>query len=148
VLLIDRDAKLEILEPVPVGEPVHLCLEEWEAPRRSIDFQPLNSHATRELTIPCPLFIRPDLSPKERRKPYLMLGMFITLMLGMVITVFHFTLMITIIPPLSPHGADTTIVLHLRFTLLRGIVIQDVIMKLLHHFLRIPNVWMICFFGL
>jgi len=37
-----------------------------------------------------------------RRKQYLMLGM--------VITVFHLTLMIVIIQFLSPHGADTTIV--------------------------------------
>jgi len=67
------------------------------------------------------------------------------LMLGMVITVFYFTLMIAIIQLSSPHGADTAIVLHLRDTLPLVMVTQDTMMKLFH-FLRKPNVSMIHFF--
>lgn len=46
---LDRDVRLE---PVPVGEPVTWChrkvivAKKNGKPRRTIDFQPLNNHAT------------------------------------------------------------------------------------------------------
>ena len=51
---LDRDVRLGVLEPVPIGEPVTwchrmvICAKQNGSPRRTIDFQPLNAHATRE----------------------------------------------------------------------------------------------------
>ena len=50
---LDRDVRLGVLEPVPIGEPVTwchrmvICAKKNGTPR-TIDFQPLNTHATRE----------------------------------------------------------------------------------------------------
>ena len=51
---LDRDVRLEVIEPVPVGEPVTwchrmvVCSKKSGKPRCTVDFQPLNAHATRE----------------------------------------------------------------------------------------------------
>ncbi|VDI34220.1 Hypothetical predicted protein [Mytilus galloprovincialis] len=51
---LDQDVRLGVLEPVPVGEPVTwchrmvVCAKKNGKPRRTVDFQPLNVHATRE----------------------------------------------------------------------------------------------------
>ena len=51
---LDRDVRLGVIEPVPVGEPVTwchrmvICAKKTGKPRRTIDFQSLNAHATRE----------------------------------------------------------------------------------------------------
>ena len=51
---LDHDVSLGILEPVPVGEPVTwchrmvICAKKNGKPRRTVDFQALNLHATRE----------------------------------------------------------------------------------------------------
>ena len=51
---LDRDVELGILEPVPVGKPViwcHrmvICAKKNGKPCRTVDFQALNIHATRE----------------------------------------------------------------------------------------------------
>ena len=51
---LDRDVRLGVLEPVPIGEPVTwchrmvICAKKNGTPRRTIDFQSLNIHATRE----------------------------------------------------------------------------------------------------
>ena len=51
---LDRDVRLGVLEPVPLGEPVTwchcmvICVKQNDTPRRTIDFQPLNLHATRK----------------------------------------------------------------------------------------------------
>ena len=51
---LDRDVRLGVIEPVPVGEPVTwcymmvVCAKKDGKPRRTVDFQPLNKHATRE----------------------------------------------------------------------------------------------------
>jgi hypothetical protein len=51
---LDRDVELGVLEPVPVGEPVTwchrmvICAKKNGKPRRTVDFQALNLHATRE----------------------------------------------------------------------------------------------------
>ena len=47
----DRDIRLGVIEPVPVGEPVTWSPNGGmfkEEPRRTVDFQPINAHATRE----------------------------------------------------------------------------------------------------
>ncbi len=51
---LDQDVALGVIEPVPVGEPVTwwhrmvICAKKNGQPRRTVDFQPLNLHATRE----------------------------------------------------------------------------------------------------
>jgi len=51
---LDRDVRLGVLEPVPVGEPVTwcsrmvICPKKDGTPRRTVDLQPLNAHCTRE----------------------------------------------------------------------------------------------------
>ena len=51
---LDRDVRLGVLEPVPIGDPVTwchrmvICAKKNGSLRRTIDFQPLNLHATRE----------------------------------------------------------------------------------------------------
>ncbi len=51
---LDRDVRLGVIEPVPVGEPVTwchhmvICAKKNGSLRHTIDFQPLNAHATRE----------------------------------------------------------------------------------------------------
>ncbi|VDI76071.1 Hypothetical predicted protein [Mytilus galloprovincialis] len=42
---LDQDVRLGVLEPVPVGRTCHM---KNGKPRRTVDFQPLNVHATRE----------------------------------------------------------------------------------------------------
>jgi len=113
-----------------------ICIKNNGKPRRTTDFQSLNSHGTRETHHTQSTFHQAKSVPHGK-----------CLMLGMVITVFHFILMIIIIPLSSPHEADTTIVLHFKNILPLGMVTQDTMMKLFHHFLRKPNVSMIRFFG-
>lgn len=49
-----QDVRLGDIEPVPIGEPVTwchrmvICAKKNGKPRRTLDFQPLNVHATRE----------------------------------------------------------------------------------------------------
>ncbi len=51
---LNQDVALGVLEPVPVGEPVTwchrmvICAKKNGKPRRTVDFQALNLHATRE----------------------------------------------------------------------------------------------------
>ncbi|CAB4041678.1 Hypothetical predicted protein, partial [Paramuricea clavata] len=51
---LDRDVALGVLEPVPIGEPVTwchrmvVCAKKNGQPRRTVDLQALNLHATRE----------------------------------------------------------------------------------------------------
>ena len=51
---LDRDVRLGVIEPVPIGEPVTwchhmvICAKKNGMPRRTIDFQLPNVHATRE----------------------------------------------------------------------------------------------------
>ncbi|KAK3731603.1 hypothetical protein QZH41_004849 [Actinostola sp. cb2023] len=51
---LDHDISLGVLEPVPVGEPVTwchrmvVCAKKNGKPRRTVDFQALNRHATHE----------------------------------------------------------------------------------------------------
>lgn len=51
---LDQDVRLGVIEPVPIGEPVTwchrmvICVKKNGKPRRTVDFQPLSVHATRE----------------------------------------------------------------------------------------------------
>ena len=51
---LDQDVRLGVIEPVPIGEPVTwchcmvVCPKKNGKPRRTVDFQALNLHATRE----------------------------------------------------------------------------------------------------
>ncbi|MEW8309573.1 MAG: DDE-type integrase/transposase/recombinase [Candidatus Thiodiazotropha endolucinida] len=51
---LDQDVRLGVIEPVPIGEPVTwchrmvVCAKKNGEPRRTVDLQPLNAHATRE----------------------------------------------------------------------------------------------------
>ena len=51
---LERDVRLGVLEPVPIGEPVTWChrmvvvAKKTGKLRRTVDYQPLNKHATRE----------------------------------------------------------------------------------------------------
>lgn len=51
---LDEDVRLGVIEPVPIGEPVTwchrmvICAKKNGTPRRTVDFQTLNAHATRE----------------------------------------------------------------------------------------------------
>ena len=51
---LDQDVRLGVIEPVPVGTPVTwchkmvICPKKSGKPRRTVDLQPLNRHATRE----------------------------------------------------------------------------------------------------
>jgi len=51
---LDRDVRLGVIEPVPIGEPVTwchrmiVCAKKNGKPRRTVDLQTLNSHAIRE----------------------------------------------------------------------------------------------------
>ena len=51
---IDRDVQLGVIEPVPIGDPVTWChrmvvtAKKNGEPRRTVDLQSLNRHATRE----------------------------------------------------------------------------------------------------
>ena len=51
---LDQDVRLGVIEPVPVGEPVTwchrmvICAKKNGEPQRTVDFQALNAHATRE----------------------------------------------------------------------------------------------------
>ena len=51
---LDQDVQLGVIEPVPIGTPVSwchrmvVCAKKSGKPRRTVDFQALNRHATRE----------------------------------------------------------------------------------------------------
>ena len=51
---LDQDVRLGVIEKVPIGEPVTwchrmvVCAKKNGKPRRTVDFQPLNKHCTRE----------------------------------------------------------------------------------------------------
>ena len=73
-----QDIQLGVIETVPIGEHVTWCLrmvvcaKKNGKPRRTVDFQALNVHATRETHR---LSYKPDLSHVARREHCLMHGM-------------------------------------------------------------------------
>ena len=71
---LDQDVALGILEPVPVGEPVTwchrmvVCPKKNGKPRRTVDFQSLNLHATRETHHTQSPFHQARLVPHNKKK--------------------------------------------------------------------------------
>ena len=71
---LDRDIRLGVLEPVPVGEPVTwchrmvTCAKKNGSLRRTIDLQPLNAHATRETHHTQSPFHQARAVPQDTRK--------------------------------------------------------------------------------
>ena len=71
---LDRDVRLGVLEPVPVGEPVTwchrmvTCAKKDGSLRRTIDLQPLNAHATRETHHTQSPFHQARSVPRDTRK--------------------------------------------------------------------------------
>ena len=51
---LDRDVQLHVIEPVPINDPVTwchrvvTCAKKEGKPRRTVDLQALNAHATRD----------------------------------------------------------------------------------------------------
>ncbi|CAC5390778.1 unnamed protein product [Mytilus coruscus] len=71
---LDQDVRFGVLEPVPFGEPViwcHrmvVCAKKNGKPRRTVDFQPINVHATRETHHTSSPFHQARLVPNGKRK--------------------------------------------------------------------------------
>ena len=71
---LDRDVRLGVLEPVPIGEPVTwchrmvTCAKKNGSLRRTIDFQALNIHATRETHHTQSPFHQARSVPRDTRK--------------------------------------------------------------------------------
>ena len=77
---LNRDVRLGVLEPVPIGEPVTwyhrkvICAKKKGSLRRTNDFQPLNLHATRETHHTQSPFHQARAVPQGKKKLSLMLG--------------------------------------------------------------------------
>ena len=71
---LDRDVRLGVLEPVPVGEPVTwchrmvICRKKNSKLRRTVDMQSLNAHSTRETHHTLSPFHQVTLIPKGKKK--------------------------------------------------------------------------------
>ena len=71
---LDQDVMLAVLEPVPVGEPVTwrhrmiVCAKKNGQPLRTVDFQALNLHATRETHHTQSPFHQAHSIPSHKRK--------------------------------------------------------------------------------
>ena len=71
---LDRDVLLGVIEPVPVGEPVTwchrmvVCAKKDGKPRRTVDFQRINKHATRETHHTQPSFHQARSVPQHTKK--------------------------------------------------------------------------------
>ena len=71
---LDRNVLLGVIEPVPVFEPVTwchrmvVCAKKDGKPRRTVDFKPLNKHATRETHHTQPPFHQARSVPQHTKK--------------------------------------------------------------------------------
>ena len=78
---LERDVRLGVLEPVPIGEPVTWChrmvvvAKKTGKLRRTVDYQPLNKHATRETHHTQSRSTWPGPGPTAQRRPSSTLGM-------------------------------------------------------------------------
>ena len=94
---------LGVLEPVPVRQPVTRChwmvvyVKKNGKPHRTVDFQALNRHATRETHHTQSPFHQAQLVPHNTKKTIFTAGT--------DIRVFHYTRMTITSPLSSPHGA-------------------------------------------
>ena len=111
---LDQDVALGVIEPVPVGEPVTwchrmvVCAKKNGKPRRTIDFQALNLHATRETHHTQAPFIRPVRFQATLRKQSSTVGM------GTIAS--HYMQMTVTLQLSSPPGAGTDTKLHHKAT--------------------------------
>jgi len=71
---LDRDVQIGVIEPVPVGEPVTwchrmvVCAKKNGTPRRTVDFQSLNKHASRETHHTQPPYLQVRTVPPYTKK--------------------------------------------------------------------------------
>ena len=138
---LDRDVRLGVLQPIPIGEPVTwchcmvICAKQNGTPRRTIDFQPLNhlKHIT-----PSHPSTRQDRSHKGRK---------LSLMHGTVTTAYHSTPTTYITPRLSPLGAATDITWPLKATLPRAMDTPEGTTKSPLPSPAKPNAWTIPYYG-
>ena len=71
---LDQDVRLGVIEPVPIGTPVTwchrmvVCAKKSGKPRRTVDFQALNRHATRETHHTQSPFHQARMVPRNTRK--------------------------------------------------------------------------------
>jgi len=71
---LDQDVPLGVLEPVPISEPVTwchrmvVCAKKSGKPRRTVDFQALNAHATRETHLTQSPFHQARSIPEGKKK--------------------------------------------------------------------------------
>ena len=79
---LDQDVSLNVIKPVPLDEPVTwchrmlVCAKKNGKPHRTVDFQALNLHATRETHHTQRAHsIKHVPYPVTRRRPYLTAGM-------------------------------------------------------------------------
>jgi len=71
---LDRDVRLGVIEPVPIGESVTwchrmvVCAKKDGSPRRTVDLQPLNAHALCETHHTQSPFHQARSAPKGKKK--------------------------------------------------------------------------------
>ena len=108
---LDQDVRLGVIEQVPVGEPVTwchrmvICPKKNGKPRHTVDFQPLNTHASRETHHTQSPFHQARSVPHGKKK---------TVFDAWNGIVFHCIKMIVIIQHSSHLGVDTDTALHHR----------------------------------
>ena len=143
---LDRDVRLGVLEPVQIGEPVTwchpmvICAKQNGTPRRTIDFQPLNLHATRETHHTQSPFHQARSVPRERKR--------LSSMHGMGTTVYHSTLMTDTTLHSSLLGAATDITQPHKATSPRTMDTPEDKTRSRPPSPTKPSVWTIPYFGL
>ena len=111
---IDRDIKLGVIEPVPIGEPVTwchrmvICAKKNGLPRLTVDFQALNAMHLGRLTTLLPPSTKLNLCQATKGSLYLIARMAIIAFLSMT--------MINILQPLFHLGGTSAIKLHHKDT--------------------------------
>ena len=127
---LDRDVRLGVIEQVPVGDPVTwcnrmvICAKKNGSLRRTIDFQPLNAHATRETHHMQSPFHQARSVPQGMKKT-----VFDTWNGYHSVNLHHEDRHYT---PSSPHGGDTATEPHPKDTLLLEMVTPGGTMKSCH----------------
>ena len=110
---LDQDVRLGVIEPVPVGEPVTwchqmvICPKKNGEPRRTVDLQPLNVHATRETHHIPSSFHQARSVPRGTDLGIIPARRRLYWMRGTGITAYPFGRKTVTSRPSSPLGADT-----------------------------------------
>ena len=141
---LDHDVSLGVLEPMPVGEPVTwchqmvVCTKKNVKPHRTVDFQALNRHTTRETYHTQSPFHQAQLVPHNTKK-----------------TVFDCWNEYHSIPLhkddyhllSSPHGDNTITKQHHRATLHQGMAFREDLMRLFPMYQTKPKASTTPYFG-